>query len=219
MVAGNLGRVLEHQKTATLFRRAAGAQGRIRDHGRRPALPGRVSAPIARDGRHRAVDPVPDGTAAPRAAHASRPAMLPHEREALGASRQARTVDQVGCKHDGGGPSREPVGCPHSSHHTRYASTTPSGSPPWNPTRASSITAPQQSTYGKPSLPEVVVKVTISRRQLNPAKRETDEAGHSMTSTRSCSCPHTCSTLSRSQLQSHCVDRCRPAVVWEILSL
>jgi len=67
--------------------------------------------------RLRVVAPVPDhrGTVAARAAYAIRPAMLAHKREALGVVHQAGKVDQVGCRHDGGASSREPVGWSHSA--------------------------------------------------------------------------------------------------------
>jgi len=71
------------------------------------------------------------------AAHALWPAMLAHKGEALGVVHQAGKVDQVRCSHNGGGSSREPVGCSRSCHHTRDPSAAPPASPPRNPTRAS----------------------------------------------------------------------------------
>jgi len=88
--------------------------------------------------RLRVVASVPDDrwTAAAGAAHALRPAMLAHQREALGIIHQARKVNQVRCSHDGASSSREPVRCSRSCHHIRYAPAAPPGPPPRNPTRA-----------------------------------------------------------------------------------
>ncbi len=62
--------------------------------------------------------------------------MLPHKREALGVVHQPGKVDQIGCRHDGRGSSREPVGRSHSSYRIDYSPAAPPGSPPRNPTRA-----------------------------------------------------------------------------------
>src|SRR3954470_19919472 len=69
----------------------------------------------------RVVTPVPDHHEAvtPGTAHALRPAMLAHQREALGVVQKTREVDQIGCSHDDGGSSREPGGCLCSSHYIR----------------------------------------------------------------------------------------------------
>ncbi len=95
-------------------------------------------APVALAMWLRVVATVPDHrrAVASGAAYALRPAMLAHQREALGIVHQAGKVDQVGCSHDGGNSSREPVGCSRSCHHIRYAPAAPPGSPPRNPTRA-----------------------------------------------------------------------------------
>jgi len=74
-------------------------------------------ASVALPVRLRVVAPVPDhrGTVAARTAYALRSAMLAHKREALGVVHQAAEIDQVGCRHDGGASSREPVGWSHSA--------------------------------------------------------------------------------------------------------
>src|SRR4051812_45483663 len=46
-------------------------------------------------------------TAAPGTAHALGPAMLAHQREALGVIQQPREVDQIRCRHDRPGSLRE----------------------------------------------------------------------------------------------------------------
>src|SRR5215210_4932723 len=71
--------------------------------------PGARLAPVALPVRLRIVAPVADHrvTAAPGTAHALRPAMLAHQREALGVVQQPREVDQVGCRHDRQGSLRE----------------------------------------------------------------------------------------------------------------
>jgi len=67
-------------------------------------------APVTLAMRLRVVAPVPDdrGTIASGAAHTLGPAMLAHEREALGVVHQPRKIDQVRCRHDGKGSSRLP---------------------------------------------------------------------------------------------------------------
>src|SRR5215203_1724663 len=74
----------------------------------------------------RVVTPVPDhhGAVTPGTAHAIGPAMLAHQREALGVVQKTREVDQIGRSHDDEGSSREPDGCSCSSHHTRCPAST-----------------------------------------------------------------------------------------------
>src|SRR3954447_587840 len=71
--------------------------------------PGARLASIALPARLRVVAPVADHrtAAAAGAAHALGPAMLAHQREALGVVQQPREVDQVGCRHDRQGSLRE----------------------------------------------------------------------------------------------------------------
>src|SRR4051794_23636854 len=73
--------------------------------------PGAGLTPIALPARLRVVAPVPDHrtAAAAGAAHALWPAVLAHQREALGVVQQRREIDQIDCCHDGGGSSHEPV--------------------------------------------------------------------------------------------------------------
>jgi len=84
-------------------------------------------APVTLSTGLRVVAPVPGdrGTIASGAARTLRPAMLAHKREALGVVHQPGKVDQVGCRHDDAGSSREPVGCSRSCHHTRYPPAAP----------------------------------------------------------------------------------------------
>src|SRR5215210_1413990 len=64
--------------------------------------PGARLAPIALPVRLRVVAPVADHpiTATPGTAHALRPTMLAHQREAFGVIQQPREVDQIRCRHD-----------------------------------------------------------------------------------------------------------------------
>src|SRR5829696_8414392 len=74
--------------------------------------------------------------ATPRTAHALRPAVLAHQREALGVVQQGREIDQIdGCQ-DGGGSSHEPDGCLCSSYHIRCPAGTLLKPPPRKPIRA-----------------------------------------------------------------------------------
>jgi len=120
-------------------------------------------APVALPTGLRVVAPVPDdrGTIASGAARTLRPAMLAHKREALGVVHQPGEVDQVGCRHDDGGSSREPVGCSHSSHHIKYSPAAPPGSPPWNPTRAS------KDYEHLPEVSEAMVTLAMIRLMLH----------------------------------------------------
>src|SRR5215218_5830609 len=61
--------------------------------------------------RLRVVAPVADHriAAAAGAAHTLAPAVLAHQREALGVVQQCREIDQIDGCHDGGGSSHEPV--------------------------------------------------------------------------------------------------------------
>src|SRR5689334_12665217 len=70
--------------------------------------PGAGLAPIALPMRLGVVAPIADHrtAAAAGAAHALRPAMLAHQREALGVIQQPREVDQFRCRHDRPGPLR-----------------------------------------------------------------------------------------------------------------
>src|SRR5215207_6392394 len=73
--------------------------------------PGARLAPVALPTRLRVVAPVADHriAAAAGAAHALGPAVLAHQREALGVVQQRREADQIDGCHDGGGSSHEPV--------------------------------------------------------------------------------------------------------------
>jgi len=100
-------------------------------------------APVTLPVRLRVVAPVPDHrtAVAGRTAHALRPAMLAHHREALGIVHQARKVDQVRCSHDGGASSREQATYSRLRPRTRPPQPRAplSTSPPRNPTRASEV--------------------------------------------------------------------------------
>src|SRR4029453_6478779 len=73
--------------------------------------PGARLTPIALPMRLGVVAPVADHriAAAAGAAHTLAPAMLAHQREALGGVQQGREIDQINGWHDGGGSSHEPV--------------------------------------------------------------------------------------------------------------
>src|SRR4051812_29985732 len=73
--------------------------------------PGARLAPVALPMRLGVVAPVADHriAAATGAAHALGPAVLAHQREALGVVQQGREIDQIDGWHDGGGSSHEPV--------------------------------------------------------------------------------------------------------------
>src|SRR3954468_19225156 len=73
--------------------------------------PGAVLAAIALPMRLGLVAPIADHrtAAAAGAAHALGPAMLAHQREALGVIQQGREIDQIDGWHDGGGSSHAPV--------------------------------------------------------------------------------------------------------------
>src|SRR3954470_13243533 len=73
-------------------------------------------APVALPMRLGVVAPVADHriAAATGAAHALGPAVLAHQREALGVVQQGREIDQIDGCHDGGGSSHEPVSYSHS---------------------------------------------------------------------------------------------------------
>src|SRR5215210_2987759 len=78
--------------------------------------PGAGLAPIALPMRLGVVAPVADhriATAA-GAAHALGPAVLAHQREALGIVQQGREIDQIDGCHDGDGSSQEPVNYSYS---------------------------------------------------------------------------------------------------------
>src|SRR3954470_1814775 len=68
-------------------------------------------APVALPMRLGVVAPVADHriAAATGAAHALGPAVLAHQREALGVVQQGREIDQIDGWHDGGGSPHEPV--------------------------------------------------------------------------------------------------------------
>src|SRR3954451_10151892 len=78
--------------------------------------PGARLAAIALPMRLSVVAPVADHriAAAAGAAHALGPAVLAHQREALGVVQQGREIDQVDCCHDGDGSSHEPVSYSYS---------------------------------------------------------------------------------------------------------
>jgi len=99
--------------------------------------------PVALPAGLRVVAPVPDDGAAVTcgAARTVRPAVLTHQREALGVVDQARKVDQVGCRHDKSS-SREQVSYSRSCSRTRphQPDVLIPASPPRNPIRASWIT-------------------------------------------------------------------------------
>src|SRR4051794_20847298 len=73
--------------------------------------PGARLAPVALPMRLGVVASVADHriAAATGAAHALGPAVLAHQREALGVVQQGREIDQIDGWHDGGGSSHEPV--------------------------------------------------------------------------------------------------------------
>src|SRR3954452_85893 len=73
--------------------------------------PGARLAPVALPMRLGVVAPVADHriAAATGAAHALGPAVLAHQREALGVVQQGREIDQIDGWHDGAGSSHEPV--------------------------------------------------------------------------------------------------------------
>src|SRR5829696_3588817 len=73
--------------------------------------PGARLAPIALPVRLGVVAPVADHriAAAAGAAHTLAPAVLAHQREALGVVQQRREIDQIDGCHDGGGSSHEPA--------------------------------------------------------------------------------------------------------------
>src|SRR4051812_21516223 len=99
------------------------------------AAPSTRLAPVALPTRLRVVAPVADHriTAAAGAAHALAPAVLAHQREALGVVQQRREIDQVDCCHDGGGSSHEPVSYSHSRLEARPPSAPRPTSPPQKP--------------------------------------------------------------------------------------
>ncbi len=125
-------------------------------------------APVTLAMRLCIVAPIPDHrrTAAAGATHALWPAMLTHQLEALGIVHQAGKVDQVRCSHDRRGSSREPVGCPRSGHHIRYALAAPPGLQTWNPTRAGSISAKRDATRQAPRCKPSLAR--SSRREHRP---------------------------------------------------
>src|SRR3954470_1106260 len=65
--------------------------------------------------------------AAGRTTHPLRPALLPHQGEALGVVDQRREVDQIRCGHGDRGSSHGPVGypVPHPPHHRGSSGTLP----------------------------------------------------------------------------------------------
>src|SRR4051812_24013357 len=85
------------------------------------AAPSTRLAPVALPTRLRVVTPVPDHriAAAAGAAHALGPAVLAHQREALGVVQQRREIDQVDGCHDGDGSSQEPVSYSYSRFEAR----------------------------------------------------------------------------------------------------
>ncbi len=99
-------------------------------------------APISHPTGLRVVASVPDdgAVAAHGAAHILLPAVLAHQREALGVVDQARKVDQVGCRHDKSS-SREQVS--HSRSCSRTRCLQPNfpipAPPPRNPIRAGKV--------------------------------------------------------------------------------
>jgi len=99
-------------------------------------------APISLPTGLRVVASVPDDGAAVAygAAHTLRPAVLAHQREALGIVDQARKVDQVGCRHDKSS-SRERVSYSRSCSRTRCLQPNfPIPAPsPRNPIRAGKV--------------------------------------------------------------------------------
>src|SRR5215210_6125000 len=104
--------------------------------------PGARLASIALPVRLRVVAAVADHrvTAAPGTAHALRPALVAHQREAFGVVQQPREVDQVGCRHDrqgslhdGGRPSAAAI---ITSEAPRDRYPLPCPSTPRKPTRA-----------------------------------------------------------------------------------
>src|SRR3954449_3673405 len=78
-------------------------------------------APIALPVRLRIVAPVADHriAAAAGAAHTLAPAVLAHQREALGVVQQRREIDQIDGCHDGDGSSQEPVSYSYSRFEAR----------------------------------------------------------------------------------------------------
>src|SRR4051794_39433889 len=83
--------------------------------------PGARLAPVALPMRLGVVAPVADHriAAAAGAAHALGPAVLAHQREALGVVQQRREIDQVDGCHDGDGSSQEPVSYSYSRFEAR----------------------------------------------------------------------------------------------------
>jgi len=104
--------------------------------------PSACFAPIALAMGLRVVVAVPDDDTAVThgAARTFRPAVLAHQREALGVIQQARKVDQIGCSHDKSS-SREPVSYSRFCSRTRCSQPNCPvlASPPRNPIRASSV--------------------------------------------------------------------------------
>jgi hypothetical protein len=108
-------------------------------------------APVTLSTGLRVVAPVPGdrGTIASGAARTLRLVMLAHEREALGVVHQPGRVDQVGCRHDDGGSSREPVGCSRSCHHTRYSPAAPPTSTTPEPDKSHNGFKPRGDVLGR----------------------------------------------------------------------
>src|SRR3954469_9027566 len=98
--------------------------------------PGARLAPVALPMRLGVVTPVPDHriAAAAGAAHALGPAVLAHQREALGVVQQRREIDQVDGCHDGDGSSQEPVSYSYSRFEAR---------PPSAPRLSPHLTTPE----------------------------------------------------------------------------
>src|SRR3954453_21506492 len=98
--------------------------------------PGARLAPVALPMRLGVVAPVADHriAAATGAAHALGPAVLAHQREALGVVQQGREIDQVDCCHDGDGSSQEPVSYSYSRLEAR---------PPSAPRLSPHLTTPE----------------------------------------------------------------------------
>src|SRR3982751_4102711 len=111
--------------------------------------PGAGLTAIALPMRLGVVAPIPDHrtAAAAGAAHALGPAMLAHQREALGVIQQPREVDQVDGCHDGDGSSQEPVSYSYSRLEAR---------PPSAPRLSPHLTTPEadkshRSKSGRPT--------------------------------------------------------------------
>src|SRR4051794_9131840 len=98
------------------------------------------------------VAPVADHriAAATGAAHALGPAVLAHQREALGVVQQGREIDQVDCCHDGDGSSHEPVSYSYSRLEAR---------PPSAPRPGPHLTTPEADKSHKGMAPEPLFRL------------------------------------------------------------